>query len=167
MGKFIDATGHKFGRLTALSHLRIDIRPSGRHYHIYLCQCDCGNTLEVTSEQLRSGNTRSCGCLQREIAGDTFRKHGGSGTRLYSIWKGIKKRCYNKKEHCYKWYGGKGITMCDEWLNNFQFFKKWAFENGYDDNLTIDRVNSEMNYCPENCRWLPLFENIRRMHVKK
>lgn len=89
-------------------------------------------------------------------------KHGLSETRLYKIWSNMKQRCYNENATSYNYYGEKGITICEEWLYDFQIFHDWAMENGYQDELTIDRIDSDKGYCPENCRWITLDENSRR-----
>jgi hypothetical protein len=161
MGTHKDLSGQKFGRLTAISISRIENYKGGTKHRYYKCRCDCGKIIEVQSYSLTNGNTKSCGCFQREKCGDTFRKHGGMGTRLYNIWKGMKKRCNNSNEPCYKYYGGKGIKVCDEWQVNFIAFRDWALNNGYADNLTIDRIDSDKNYEPSNCRWVTQAENAR------
>jgi len=170
MPVMLNLKGQRFGRLIA-------IEPTIKRAHSYivwLCRCDCGALIEVNSYQLKSGKTRSCGCLQKETRQENGKAniiHGdrGSGrpTRLYRIWIGIKNRCYNPNEPMFKYYGGKGIKVCDEWKNNYLAFKAWALANGYRDDLTIDRINPDGNYCPENCRWLPLSENVRNGNLER
>lgn len=150
--------GNRYGKLVVLS--RCGGGGNGRHYY-YLCRCDCGNEKIVGSQHIGK-DVFSCGCLvdRKEHTKDT----------LYTIYKDIKRRCYNKQRDNYKYYGGKGIKMCDSWKNNYQEFKKWAFENGYiyyadkprEERLSIDRIDSNKDYCPDNCRWIPFKENRKR-----
>lgn len=143
--------GQKYGRLTIIRRLKPEERKS--KYKRWLCKCDCGNEIQVDISHLRNGNTKSCGCLQREHIASINYKHGKWKTPLFNVWIGMRNRCYRKHTKDYANYGGRGITICSEWKDDFETFEKWAFENGYQEGLTIDRQNVDGNYEPSNCRW--------------
>lgn len=148
-----DLIGKRFGRLTVLAISKRERTQSGSIKICFRCQCDCGNQIEVTYQSLKSGSTISCGCYRKEKISEENKTHGQSSTRLYKIYIGMKKRCYNDKSENYPHYGGKGVKICDEW-KTFEPFMEWALKNGYTDDLSIDRINSNGNYEPCNCRWV-------------
>lgn len=149
-----DLKGIRFERLVALREH--PVRKNGSI--CWVCKCDCGNKTIVTSTKLRIGHTRSCGCLSKEITSKMRRTHGGSRTDLYVMWSAMKRRCQKPNVKSYKDYGGRGISVCDEW-EDYAVFRKWANENGYEKGLSIDRIDNDGNYHPDNCRWVTQKEN--------
>lgn len=154
MGKKVEMIGKKIGRLTIIKETNKRDK-NGNIY--YLCKCDCGKEKIIKGQSIRAGSTLSCGCLHKE----KVTKNGNEkryGTRLYMIYRNMIQRCYNPNAKHYSRYGGRDIIICDEWLNDFDNFKEWAYNNGYFDNLTIDRINNDGNYEPSNCRWVTMQE---------
>jgi hypothetical protein len=157
----------RFGRYTVIGFSHRD--KLGKIF--WMCRCDCGTEKSVDGFKLKSGHTKSCGCYNREKARLTKTIHKdsikGHRKRLYSIWVNIKQRCFNQKATSYPRYGGKGITMCEEWENDYRNFKAWALCNGYDDDLTIDRIDNKGNYEPLNCRWVTCKDQSRNTSRNK
>ena len=156
MGKLKDLAGVRFGRLVAIERGPND--PKGRT--VWKCRCDCGNEKYILATSLTQGLTKSCGCL----------RHGLRHTRLYTIWTHMQQRCENPNHNRYHLYGGRGISICPEWRNDFCTFYNWAMQHGYEETLTIDRINPDGNYEPQNCRWATVSEqnrNRRPYHKKK
>lgn len=153
----IELTGKRFGKLTVLEKTN---KRSKCGAVLWKCKCDCGKEKFFRTSELTTMNRRSCGCLIAETTRKKSTKHGGCGTRLYKIWDDMKSRCYNPKFDSYRFYGQKGIIICQEWLN-FENFRDWSLQNGYKENLTIDRIDSNKNYEPVNCRWVTQKEQAR------
>lgn len=152
----------RFGRWTVEGPAPDVVRKSGYHEIMWNCLCDCGNRKVVRGKSLTGGISQSCGCLQRELVGDRARKHGGFGTRLYAVWDSMRQRCLNENCHAFKNYGGRGIRICPEW-EDFSVFREWAIAGGYDENadrgeLTLDRIDVNADYTPDNCRWSNMAE---------
>lgn len=146
--------GQKYGRLTVEETARVP----GKTSIYWKCRCDCGNVVVVLPYKLIKGTTKSCGCYKRDnrtAMNKTDKvKHGGRNERLYGIWRGMKQRCYCTTCKDYPRWGGRGISVCPEWKDNYSVFREWAHNNGYAENLTIDRTDPDGNYCPDNCRWI-------------
>ena len=160
-----DLKGKTFGRLTVLE--ATDQRIDGKV--VWKCKCSCGTEeVYVQGTSLTNKSTGSCGCLRREVSALRSYVHGGVHSRLYSIWQTMKTRTTNQNCKDWKYYGARGIAICDEWLHDFAAFRDWALANGYSDELTIDRKENDEGYSPENCRWATYKEqrlNQRRMKI--
>lgn len=153
MGVIKDITNQKFERLTVLNFVGI----SKDHKALWLCRCECGAEVTVPGKCLRNGSIKSCGCLKTERIAVQNLQHGLSGTNLFRKWIGMRRRCSDLNAQNYKYYGGRGIAVCEEW-NDFQTFYDWSMANGYNDGLSLDRIDFNGNYEPSNCRWVRLEE---------
>lgn len=148
----LEVIGKLFGKLTVLGEYR---RRENSNTTQWKCSCECGKVTWVDRDKLLSGHTKSCGCIVKKY-------DGLSNEKLYKTWWAIKERCYKPSYNkSYKNYGGRGIKMCDEWFD-FLVFNEWAKANGYTESLTIDRIDENKDYCPENCQWITLSENVSR-----
>lgn len=170
-GEKINLEGIRFSRLFVIKRVA-----NRKNQRMWECICDCGNHVVKPTSDLTGGNTRSCGCLHKESAAlicKKYRKtHGlsigedGKMPRIYRIWAKMKSRCNNKNESFYYRYGGRGITVCDEW-HDFIVFYRWAITNGYSDELTIERINNDRGYCPDNCAWIPIKAQAANRHTNR
>lgn len=134
---------------------------------MWLSRCSCGKEFEVEGDAILRGNTKSCGCLHRKRTSEVHKTHGQSGSRIYKVWGSIKSRCSNPKNEEYHNYGGRGIRVCDDWNSNFESFYEWSLDNGYTECLTIDRIDNDKGYSPDNCRWTTTLEQGRNKRLSK
>lgn len=190
MGKFVDLSGQRFGKLVVIGRVPGYKLPNGKSGVRWKCVCDCGKETYSDSWSLTHGEKTTCGCNAHDLLSASMKRthekhpeiainfkkmattHGESKTRLYRIWSGMKSRCVNPSCAGYENYGGRGITVCASWKNDFLSFKAWALSHGYDENAprgqcTLDRVDVNGDYCPENCQWVPMkkqMQNKRNTH---
>lgn len=157
MAKAKDLAGKRFGRLKCIKIAKK--RFKGERIR-WVCECSCGNSVEIFSENLLSGNTKSCGCLSHE----RIASHGMSNSRIYQLWSQMKQRCNNENNLHYKNYGGRGIKLCDDWIS-FKSFYDWAILNGYGDRLTIERLDNDKGYSSDNCTFVTKSEQSKNRRV--
>lgn len=152
----INMKGKKCGRLKVIKRVKNDKYGSAK----WKCKCECGNVVNVLGQALRSGHTKSCGCLQKDKVAKREYKHGYAGTKIYNVWYSMKARCTKKKKQSYKNYGGRGIDYCEEWEDPENFIN-WALNNGYEEGLTLERIDVNGNYTPDNCTFVTRAEQNR------
>ena len=157
MSRFIDLTGQRFGRLTVIERAENDRRGQVR----WRCACDCGGASITYGVSLRSGDTRSCGCLAAEVTSKRSKKHGFRHHPIYYTWRGMRERCYKETSKDYSQYGGRGINVCDGWMHDANAFITWSLAHGWAPGLSLDRVNNNGPYAPDNCRWITAKEQNR------
>lgn len=157
--------GDKIGEFTFTGNYEVK-KCKGKTKRYWTLICSCGNQREYSTNYINSGKVNNCGCKTKELISESKLKHGLSQSRIYNIWSSMKKRCHNKNSNDYINYGGKGITVCDEWLNSPEIFYEWAINNGYKSNLTIDRIDNTKGYTPTNCQWITNEVNARKDKVK-
>lgn len=167
MSRANELSGKRFGRLLVLERAGSNSKGNS----LWRCRCDCGNEAVIVGYSLTGGRSKSCGCLHHEKLSvrnqQEKRTHGETHTRLYTIWRGMRQRCENANRKHYSDYGGRGITVCPEWDESYEAFRDWAVSNDYRDDLTIDRIDNDKGYFPENCRWVTMsVQNANRRHYK-
>jgi len=157
-----DITGQTFGNLTVIEYSGRDIYRNAQ----WRCKCACGGEAIASITHLRSGHTQSCGCINKQKIKNLKYSHGMAGTRLYNIWANMKQRCCDINLPSYKDYGGRGITVCKSWRQDFQAFYDWAMPNGYRETLSIDRIDNSKGYSPNNCRWVTMDIQAKNRRIR-
>ena len=159
-----DLVGKRFGRLVVIDLIRLN----GERRQRALCRCDCGNEKAIViHSMIKHGGTSSCGCLWTDAIKESTSTHGMTGTKIHNAWRSMKARCYIKSCSNYSYYGGRGITVCEEWIHSFEAFRDWAVLHGYSEELTLDRIESTLGYFPTNCRWEDKNVQARNRRTRK
>lgn len=160
--------GIQSGYFTVIGELPPRIRRNGKKVRVWDCVCVCGEHRALSRGEILKHKRKSCGCMASELSRRNNTVHGDSHTRLHNIWSGMRERCYTKTDHHYPGYGGRGIVICEEWRTSYPAFRDWSIANGYSEGLSIDRIDNDGPYSPENCRWTDQrtqCNNTRRNHI--
>jgi len=160
-------TGRSYSNLTILRRGEDYVKPSGAKDTQWVCLCSCGNEKLIRATSIKNGDTKSCGCISKKATSERFKKHGMTKSKIYAVFTAMKSRCFNKNNKRYDDWGGRGITVCKEWLENPEKFLLWAKKTGYAEGFTLDRIDNDKNYSPSNCRWATYEEqNVNKRMAK-